>query len=114
MRFFDLKEPVKRTWLRIFVGLFTSIAFAAAGPSHAAGQGTETSLSQAKAPQTETTTTNSATIKSTIKPRQNQSVKIQGVSYATGVKLGMPIPVLIRAKALQQKLNAKPSGNSSN
>lgn len=38
-------------------------------------------------------------------PIKNQTVKISGVSYATGVKLGLPAPVLIRAKALSENLN---------
>ncbi|GAA4939791.1 hypothetical protein GCM10025791_17590 [Halioxenophilus aromaticivorans] len=36
-----------------------------------------------------------------------QIVKIEGLDYATAVRLGLPLPVLIRAKALTEKSPAK-------
>lgn len=38
--------------------------------------------------------------------KHRQAVKIPGVTYATAMRLGLPAPVLIRAKALQQKLTS--------
>lgn len=37
---------------------------------------------------------------------RNQTITIKGIGYDTGVKLGLPIPALIRAKALAQKKRA--------